>query len=145
MVIVSHPKICFKLNTWTMGKDAKWFDMFQELKKYKDMHGHCSVPTRCSFNKHLANWASRQRQKYWEMKEGKSLSMTAEHGNMLNSLGFAWKLHENDWHKMLDDLKEYKERHGDCLIPLKYAPDPCLGCLVYIKRQTYMHIFKGGR
>eukprot|EP00957_Ditylum_brightwellii_P137373 10473367-Ditylum_brightwellii.AAC.1 len=30
--------------------------MFEELKKYKEIHGHCSVPNKCSSNKRLAKW-----------------------------------------------------------------------------------------
>mmetsp|Transcript_4517 Transcript_4517/g.6831 ORF Transcript_4517/g.6831 Transcript_4517/m.6831 type:complete len:111 (+) Transcript_4517:558-890(+) len=110
--------------------------MFEELKEYKEIHGHCSVPARCSSNKRLANWVSKQRQVYYDMKEGRSSIMTAERVDMLNSLGFTWKLREGNWHKMLDDLKEYKERHGDCLVPQTYAPNPALGHWVKLQREV---------
>eukprot|EP00957_Ditylum_brightwellii_P063378 4810907-Ditylum_brightwellii.AAC.1 len=77
------------------------------------------------------------------MKEGRLVMMTAERVDMLNSLGFTWKLHEGYWHKMLDDLKEYKERHGDCLVPTKYAPNPPLGCWVHMQRIAYKHMLNG--
>eukprot|EP00957_Ditylum_brightwellii_P209868 15363612-Ditylum_brightwellii.AAC.1 len=101
--------------------------MFEELKKYKEINGHCSVPARCSSNRRLANWVLKQRQQYGQLKGGGSSMMTAERVDMLNSLGFTWKLRGGNWHDMLDDLKEYKERHGDCLVPFKYAPNPPLG------------------
>uniref|UniRef100_A0A7S1ZYT4 Helicase-associated domain-containing protein n=1 Tax=Ditylum brightwellii TaxID=49249 RepID=A0A7S1ZYT4_9STRA len=81
------------------------FELLKHIKpKYKERHGHCLVP-RSSSNKRLARWVSRQRQQYWEMKEGKSSIMTAERVDMLNSLGFVWRLHQNYWHEMLDEIK----------------------------------------
>eukprot|EP00957_Ditylum_brightwellii_P127048 9685477-Ditylum_brightwellii.AAC.1 len=64
-----------------------WFNMLEKLKKDKEIHGYCSVPSRCSSYKCLATWICNQRQQYWEMKEGTSSMMTAEHVDILNSLG----------------------------------------------------------
>uniref|UniRef100_A0A7S4S7U3 Helicase-associated domain-containing protein n=1 Tax=Ditylum brightwellii TaxID=49249 RepID=A0A7S4S7U3_9STRA len=122
---------------WFVGYDIKWFVMLGELRKYKETHGHCSVPARCSSNKRLANWVSKQRQVYYDMKEGRSSIMTAERVDILNNLGFKWKMHEDNWHDMLDDLKEFKERHGDCIVPQKYSPNPQLGRWVYTQRRAY--------
>mmetsp|Transcript_33878 Transcript_33878/g.51077 ORF Transcript_33878/g.51077 Transcript_33878/m.51077 type:complete len:120 (-) Transcript_33878:639-998(-) len=81
------------------------FELLKHIKpKYKERHGHCLVPRSFS-NKRLTRWVSRQRQKYWEMKEGKSSIMTAERVDILNSLGFVWRLHQNYWHEILDDFK----------------------------------------
>mmetsp|Transcript_18216 Transcript_18216/g.26076 ORF Transcript_18216/g.26076 Transcript_18216/m.26076 type:complete len:182 (+) Transcript_18216:161-706(+) len=119
---------------WSAGRYTKWFDMFDELKKYKEIHGHCTVPTKCSSNKRLAKWVSNQRHLYSEMKEGRSTIMTAERVDMLNSLGFTWSVREDNWHEMLEDLKEYRDRHGDCLVPQRYAPNPALGHWVHAQR-----------
>ena len=35
---------------------------------------------------------------------------------------------------MFERLKEYKEEHGDCLVPQKYAEDPKLGQWVAAQR-----------
>uniref|UniRef100_A0A7S4V8J0 Helicase-associated domain-containing protein n=1 Tax=Ditylum brightwellii TaxID=49249 RepID=A0A7S4V8J0_9STRA len=82
---------------------------------------------------------------YLEMKEGRSTIMTAERADMLNSLGFTWKVHEDNWHEMLEDLKEYKERHGDYLVPQKYAPNPALGRWVKLQRKVYKRMLGGGK
>jgi hypothetical protein len=29
---------------------------FEELKKFKDLHGHCNVPSHCKENPRLASW-----------------------------------------------------------------------------------------
>jgi len=121
----------------TTATPMTWSNMLGELRKYKEIHGHCSVPARFSSKKRLAKWVSKQRKEYWEMKEGRSSIMTAERVDILNNLGFKWKLHEDNWHDMLDDLKEFKERHGDCIVPQKYSPNPQLGRWVYTQRRAY--------
>eukprot|EP00957_Ditylum_brightwellii_P006902 521866-Ditylum_brightwellii.AAC.1 len=63
---------------WSTAHDAQWFNMFEELKKCKQIHGHCSAPLKRPSNKRLANWVSRQRHHYFQMKEGRSATMIAE-------------------------------------------------------------------
>eukprot|EP00957_Ditylum_brightwellii_P035834 2716178-Ditylum_brightwellii.AAC.1 len=101
--------------------------MLEELKKYKEIHGHCSVPDTCTSSKRLALGASTQRQQYRETKEGRSLIMAQERVDMLNNLGFVLKLQEENWYEMFNKLKKYKERHGDCRVPEIYAPNQQLG------------------
>ena len=40
------------------------------------------------------------------------------------------------WNAMFERLKEYKEEHGDCLMPQKYAEDPKLGTWVATQRKV---------
>jgi len=127
----------------TKVKPMTWSDMFEELKKYKETHGNCAVPVKCPSHKHLALWVQKQRRQYREMKKGRSTQMTAERSDLLNGLGFVWKVYEDNWHEMLDDLRKYKERHGDCLVPQIYAPNPPLGHWVNNQRQAYKRMLKG--
>ena len=34
------------------------------------------------------------------------------------------QLQSKAWYERYEDLKEYKEKHGDCLVPQKYPPNP---------------------
>ena len=40
------------------GEDAVWNQRFEELKKFKEEHGHCRVPQKTP---KLGNWAKEQR------------------------------------------------------------------------------------
>mmetsp|Transcript_22894 Transcript_22894/g.33629 ORF Transcript_22894/g.33629 Transcript_22894/m.33629 type:complete len:151 (-) Transcript_22894:152-604(-) len=71
---------------------SKWLEMFEELKKYKETHGHCSVPVHCPSDKCLALWAKAQRHNGREMKKNRYSPMTAERADLLDSIGFAWKV-----------------------------------------------------
>jgi len=128
---------------WVVETSGKWSDMFEELKKYKETHGNCAVPVKCPSHKHLALWVQKQRRQYREMKKGRSTQMTAERSDLLNGLGFVWKVYEDNWHEMLDDLRKYKERHGDYLVPQKYGPNRQLGHWVNNQRQAYKRMLKG--
>mmetsp|Transcript_5974 Transcript_5974/g.8849 ORF Transcript_5974/g.8849 Transcript_5974/m.8849 type:complete len:132 (-) Transcript_5974:238-633(-) len=111
--------------------------MLEEIKNYKEIHGHCVVSGKSKTSKCLALWASTQRQQLREMKEGRPSTILQERLDMLNSLGFTWNVREDNWHEMLEDLKEYKERHGDCRVPEIYAPNQQLGNWVMAQRQAY--------
>mmetsp|Transcript_15061 Transcript_15061/g.22417 ORF Transcript_15061/g.22417 Transcript_15061/m.22417 type:complete len:177 (-) Transcript_15061:43-573(-) len=112
---------------WVVEYYDKWPDMFEELKKYKETHGHCSVPAKHPSTKRLALWVQTQRHYYSEMKKGISTPMTAERTDLLNSIGFVWKVRKDNWHEMLDDSRKCQEEYGDYLVPGKNAPNRSLG------------------
>lgn len=54
--------------------------------------------------------------------------MTPERIRALENLGFVWSLCDHvDWEERLEELREYKKRYGDCLVPNKFAENPQLG------------------
>lgn len=54
--------------------------------------------------------------------------MTVERARALERLGFVWSKRDLvDWYSRLEELKQYKQEHGDCLVPNKYSANPQLG------------------
>lgn len=47
------------------------------------------------------------------------------------------KLQNKAWFDRFEELKKYKEDHGDCLVPQKYPPNPSLGTWVNKQRMEY--------
>lgn len=45
--------------------------------------------------------------------------------------------------RKLVELEEYKEKHGDCLVPRRYEENPSLGNFVNKQRQSYRKFLKG--
>ena len=74
---------------------AAWDERLDELIHYKDVNGHCNVPSRYADNRQLAIWVKRQRRQYKFHCEGKPSSMTQERIDTLNSLGFQWDMRVN--------------------------------------------------
>jgi len=103
--------------------DAKWEQMFQTLKEYKEANGNMMVsPTK---NKTLYNWTRMQRKRKMA-KEGNKIGTEAplsdEQLNRLNDIGFDWDANTNRnkkfWKKGYNALKNYfEEKGGPCGIP----------------------------
>ena len=73
-------------------RDKKyWNNQFENLKQFREMHGHCNVPQRYLEDKTLAKWVSIQRQKYkMLMNENEQVPCTPEWVKQLEDIGFEW-------------------------------------------------------
>ena len=116
------------------GKAHKnWEEMLETLKKYKEEHGDCNVPTDWE-NPKLVNWVNTQRMRF------KSKLISKEQIKYLENIGFEWnvvygKAHKN-WEEMLETLKKYKEEHGDCNVPTDWE-NPKLVNWVRVQRNNH--------
>ena len=68
--------------------------------------------------------------------------MTEERIQTLNDVGFNWRGTATTgaaalWNERFQQLKDYKERFGDCLVPRQYAANPKLGRWVSTQRCNY--------
>jgi len=120
--------------------ESKWLSKFEELRKYKEVHGDCKVRTNIS---KLGRWVQYQRQYYRVFKEGKKASITQERIDLLNSIGFDWVVNHrqgsgvigSSWMEKFEELQKYKEVHGDCRVRSNHHPR--LGNWVHSQRQFY--------
>jgi len=104
---------------------AVWKKRINELKAFKEEHGHCNVPAQYPLNQPLAKWTNYVRR---QKKVGK---LPAERIRCLEELGFCWALRERsvfrlDWDVMLAALTAFKERHGHCNVPSQWPENPRL-------------------
>lgn len=53
------------------------------------------------------------------------------------------KLQNQAWLDRFEELKKYKEEHGDCQVPQKYLPNPSLGTWVNKQRMEYKLLMDG--
>lgn len=129
---------------WSIRDD--WQKHYEELKDYKNDNGNCNVPARYAKNRRLGIWVSAQRQQYKILKadstQGRSAALTQQRIDLLNDLGFTWAVRSRDtlgesWSQRLLELQEYKKQHGDCLVPVRYQPNPELGVWVGTQRTQY--------
>jgi hypothetical protein len=89
-----------------------WDTMYEQLVKFKQEHGHTDVPGNKSS---LDQWCRKQRAK---MRQNK---LPLERRDRMEEIGFNIELKcekdERTWNAKLQRLKEYKRKHGDCLVP----------------------------
>lgn len=93
---------------WDVSAHA-WNQAYSELMAYKEKHGDCLIP-----NDHptLGDWVSNQRQR--------KTRLTREQVRLLDALGFVWNARRHRWEDNYQKLVEYKEEHGDCLVPQRH-------------------------
>ena len=110
----------------------RWEARFRELEEFQEEHGHCNVPRK---HLRLGKWVNNQR---CAGKE-KLQRLDASRVQKLDRLGFEWATARRryPWEGWCQRLKEFKEEHGHCDVPQKYAGG--LGNWVAQQR------FKGGK
>mmetsp|Transcript_27317 Transcript_27317/g.40343 ORF Transcript_27317/g.40343 Transcript_27317/m.40343 type:complete len:224 (+) Transcript_27317:856-1527(+) len=110
---------------------------FEELRKYKEVHGDCKVR---SGHPMLGVWAQYQCRYYRLLKEEKKAPITQERIDLLNSISFDWVI-ELSWMEKFEELRKHKEIHGDCKVR---STHPRLGIWVRRQRELY-RLLKEGR
>jgi len=110
----------------------QWEEMFAKLQAYKLEHGDCLVPYRCKDDLTLGHWVWDQRS---PMMDG---VMYDERREKLDSVGFVWNVHDDQWEEMFARLQAYKLKHGDCLVPREWKDDRKLGHWVMSQRGRMM-------
>lgn len=67
--------------------------------------------------------------------------LTRERKEKLDNLGFVWcvrmKQFDDQWDEMFRQLIQYREKHGDCLVPSRYEENVRLGKWVETQRYEY--------
>eukprot|EP00529_Nitzschia_sp_RCC80_P019522 CAMPEP_0113479722 /NCGR_PEP_ID=MMETSP0014_2-20120614/21478_1 /TAXON_ID=2857 /ORGANISM="Nitzschia sp." /LENGTH=419 /DNA_ID=CAMNT_0000373073 /DNA_START=314 /DNA_END=1570 /DNA_ORIENTATION=- /assembly_acc=CAM_ASM_000159 len=122
-------------NKKTAGQDS-WNRRFLELCQFVKENGHTCVPHGYAKNPRLAQWVKRQRHYYrrkhcltaskinCKSSSGSASpvsSLTDRRESALNRLGFCWNSHNELWNQRFVDLQKYKEKFGDCNVPINYA------------------------
>mmetsp|Transcript_15872 Transcript_15872/g.23740 ORF Transcript_15872/g.23740 Transcript_15872/m.23740 type:complete len:308 (+) Transcript_15872:117-1040(+) len=121
--------------------DKAWQKMYSELTKFHATNGHCRVPSTST----LGQWVVRQRFLYRQYpNRTANSSLTPERISELNKLSFPWTTRsEQLWQERINDLMEYKRKHGDCMVPRKYPPNEQLAAWVATQRKNYNRREKG--
>jgi hypothetical protein len=93
---------------------SKWEKGYIALTKFKARKGHCRVPRdHVEGNYSLGSWVSVQR--------CNRKTMSAEHKQRLNKIGFFWDCREYSWENGFAALNKFKAREGHCLVPQVYV------------------------
>jgi len=128
---------------WSIRKSSgkvSWEERFQELVKYKGVHGDCLVPQTSS---QLGKWVNHQRDAYRNFKFGAKSSNTIspEQVKQLDDIGFVWFLkRRSSWDNMLKKLIDFKEEYGHTMVPKCWKRDPKLGKWCNNQRTAYKHM-----
>jgi len=127
-------------------KPEIWLRHYEQLLAFKIIHGHCRVPCKFNENKKLGSWVKLQREDYKKMKEKKATPMCKYRINLLEKIGFEWRIAsevKTSWEERLEALKAFKNEHGHCDVPQAYPKDVALGKWVSKQRDFYRFLTQG--
>jgi len=98
---------------WSAGRkkeeEKKWLKQFEDLKKFKAVHGHVRVPAHKKGSRRLYSWIVTNRQRVD--------LLTDDQRKRLNALGFRWSHEVQDkrkerWSAMYEKLKRFHKKNG---------------------------------
>ncbi len=126
----------------------RWREMLGVLKAFRSQTGHCRVPAGWKENPQLANWVAVQR------RQKKNATLDPRRIKALDEIDFDWHVmrqstwitrshataipnEEVHWEKMLHLLLQYKQTHGDCLVPQRWKENRGLADWVSDQRTAF--------
>eukprot|EP00551_Chaetoceros_affinis_P008323 CAMPEP_0203669104 /NCGR_PEP_ID=MMETSP0090-20130426/5561_1 /ASSEMBLY_ACC=CAM_ASM_001088 /TAXON_ID=426623 /ORGANISM="Chaetoceros affinis, Strain CCMP159" /LENGTH=377 /DNA_ID=CAMNT_0050533705 /DNA_START=83 /DNA_END=1213 /DNA_ORIENTATION=- len=129
---------------WNVRGDTFWENMFEKLKEYKKDHGDCLVPRRWEKNAKLGEWVTDQRRQHKLKVTNRPNLLTDTRERKLNEIGFTWSLRNRPgWDERFEQLADFKESHGHCVVPQAYAQNRALGKWVSKQREQYKLLLCG--
>lgn len=122
----------------------QWWDRCDDLVNFRLRFGHCIVPLEWRENPSLSHWIKRQRCQHRLKREGKHSTMTQDRERALEKLDFIWDSHRASWEEKVMELKQYKEKYGDCYVPSKFPENHQLAIWVKCQRRQFK-IYTAGK
>ena len=118
--------------------NCSWELMYAEAKKYYCEHGNLLVPKnyKTEAGLSLGLWLNTQRQIYKGKADG---FLTDEQIARLNEIGIVWDNYRDlSWEKSYLEAKDYYNKFGDLLVPVKYVTESGfpLGVWIMTMRQA---------
>jgi Helicase associated domain len=126
------------------AQETAWQRQMSDLQQFHCENGHCNVPIRAKKYPKLGLWVKEQRRHYTLMKQGKPSHMTIERYHQLNAINFCYDTHDSTWNQRLDELREFKKVHGNCIVPTNYK-DSKLATWVHHQRRQFKKMKQGQR
>eukprot|EP00985_Skeletonema_marinoi_P031571 scaffold37727_cov103-Skeletonema_marinoi.AAC.4 len=125
---------------WSVRESPREFsEWIKLLKEYKSQWGNCNVPLKYEQDVSLGAFVNNARTQYKKFQSGLPSNMTQEKIDRLEGIGFVWNVREGrtPWSRRFEELKEYKEKYGDCNVPKKWTENQKLSTWVTKQRGQY--------
>jgi hypothetical protein len=132
------------------GSYQNWNTRIEQMRQFKEENGHVNIPTS---HEELGDFISRQRFDYRKQQEGVKTAMSEERIKILTDLGFnfcagkPWeqsrKHVSKSWDERFQELLEFKQSFGHCIVPQHSQHIPGLGGWVKEQRKNYKFMVDG--
>ena len=124
-------------------REEAWMERLKEIQDYKKKWGHCNVkPTE---NAPLAEWIRDQRSRYNEYKNSPDRSSLSQRQvQLIEEVGLdVTDKRESKWQLRIDELLDFRCRHGHCRVPNNYPNNQSLSSWCKRQRQNYRQHIQG--
>lgn len=118
------------------SREERRDDYLVKLEQFKETHNHCRVPQRPKKGTDdggLGGWVNRIRKEYKKPKCDRHL-LNDNLEQKLIALGFEFNIKKCSWDEKFDELKNFKEIHGNCMVTRRHET---LGKWVSDQRSLY--------
>ena len=105
--ITKLERMGFAWSDKNMKIKGRWLLRYEQLKEFKNLHGHCQVSIQSKEYHSLGVWVYSQR---------RNNSLSEEKRRLLDQLDFFENKRINVWHKKVDQLVDFKEKNGHLYI-----------------------------
>jgi Helicase associated domain. len=132
-----------------LSRRDTWERRVEELKRFKELQGHCNVKEDDRDFPGLGKWVSYVRRIYRlaknkKMNSSRGKRLSDDRIDELRQMGFIFEFKEEMAMKRFKDglqsLKEFKLKEGHCKVPSFYADNPTFGLCVEDMRTEYKMI-----
>uniref|UniRef100_UPI0040560203 Helicase associated domain protein n=1 Tax=Candidatus Electronema sp. TaxID=2698783 RepID=UPI0040560203 len=113
------------------AREEQWLEQLQQVKYFKEQHGHCNVELVADEDDNLLGWVNKQRSM---LSKGK---LDEERKNQLDAIGFSWasKIIDAKWEENYNRLQVYHSKHGNADVPNRWKEDLKLAAWVGAQRE----------
>jgi hypothetical protein len=99
-----------------IDRDPQWNKKYQTLVEFKSKNGHCLVPKMYrEEDMSLGKWVGNQRQIHSNNK------LRLDRKGLLDELEFVWNVEDHQWHLQYENLVEFEQKNGHCLVPKRHG------------------------
>ena len=130
----------FLVTPMVVSWDARYKQLLLFLNKYDGKYPHELKSTLNSDELDLYQWCNRQRilrKAYYANKLKKNTHITDERIAQLNEINFLWSVNHLHWQERYDELKEYYNTYGNCMVPARWVGNRPLARWVETQRRQY--------
>lgn len=105
---------------------------------------HKNTKRKWEENKKLGEWVTDQRRQHKYKVTNRPTLLNDERQQKLDDLNFTWSLrNRTDWQARFEELCDFKEEYGHCVVPQLFSQNKSLGKWVSKQREQYRKLLDG--
>jgi hypothetical protein len=130
----------FLVTPLSVSWETRYDQLLQFLKKHNGKYPHELISTLNNDEMDLYQWCNRQRilrKAHIEKELRTKVHITDERIERLDAINFVWSINHSQWQERYDELKDYYNLYGNCMVPARWVGNVQLARWVETQRRQY--------